>query len=203
MSRIVHVDLDERSYDIHIGAGCDIASLRQAAGQRALIVSDEKVDPLYGARGEALLTQYGLKVQRAVVPAGEATKDLKYVQQLYDRAVEAGLDRKSYLVALGGGMVGDLVGFVAATYLRGIRFVQVPTTLLSQVDSAVGGKTAIDMPAGKNLVGAFHQPLLVLADMGTLGTLPRRELLAGYAEVVKYGLIDDPAFFAWCETNGA
>lgn len=203
MSRIVHVDLDERSYDIHIGAGCDIASLRQAAGQRALIVSDEKVDPLYGARGEALLTQYGLKVQRAVVPAGEATKDLKYVQQLYDRAVEAGLDRKSYLVALGGGMVGDLVGFVAATYLRGIRFVQVPTTLLAMVDSSVGGKTGVNLKAGKNLVGAFYQPIEVVADLSTLKTLTDREYLSGLAEVVKYGVIWDAALFRKLEEQVA
>ncbi|MDA0576601.1 MAG: 3-dehydroquinate synthase [Verrucomicrobia bacterium] len=196
MSRIVHVDLDERSYDIHIGAGGEIASLREgAAGQRALIVTDTNVDPLFGARCEAMLAGYGMQVQRAVVPAGESSKSLPVVQTLYERAVEVGLDRHATLVALGGGMVGDLAGFVAATYLRGIRFVQVPTTLLAMVDSSVGGKTGVNLAAGKNLVGAFYQPIEVVADLAMLATLPAREYASGLAEVVKYGVIWDATLF--------
>ncbi len=204
MSRTVHVDLDERSYEIRIGTGCEIASLREgAAGQRALIVSDAQVDAHYGARCEALLAGYGMKVRRAVVPAGEGTKDLKYVQELYERAVEAGLDRHATIVALGGGMVGDLAGFVAATYLRGVRFVQLPTTLLAMVDSSVGGKTGVNLKAGKNLVGAFYQPVEVVADLATLATLPDREYASGLAEVVKYGVIWDAALFRKLEEQVA
>lgn len=202
MSRTVHVDLDERSYDIHIGTDGDMPVLRAAGrGQRALVVSDATVDALYGDRCEALLKGYGLTVARAVVPAGEGSKDLQVVQTLYDRAVEARLDRHAFIVALGGGMVGDLAGFVAGTFLRGIRFVQVPTTLLAMVDSSVGGKTGVNLKAGKNLVGLFYQPMEVIADLSTLRSLPDREYASGLAEVVKYGVIWDAPLFRKIEEH--
>jgi 3-dehydroquinate synthase len=137
-----------------------------------------------------------------ILPPGEHTKDFSFFQKLTSDLLDIGIERSTVVVAFGGGVIGDLTGFAAAVLLRGIDFVQIPTTLLAQVDSSVGGKTAIDMPQGKNLVGAFHQPRLVLADTDVLQTLPRREVLAGYAEVVKYGLINDPAFFEWLESNG-
>ena len=138
-----------------------------------------------------------------MLPAGEATKSFGELEALCDRLLDLKVERSTTLIALGGGVIGDLTGFAAAILLRGIDFIQIPTTLLAQVDSSVGGKTGINAAQGKNLIGAFHQPRLVLADIEVLDTLPRRELLAGYAEVVKYGLINDPAFFAWCEGHGA
>ena len=137
-----------------------------------------------------------------VVPSGEPTKDFSHLQNLTDQLFKASVDRSTLVIALGGGMIGDLAGFAAAITMRGLDFVQIPTTLLAQVDSSVGGKTGINSPHGKNLIGAFHQPRLVLADLTTLDTLPRRQLLAGYGEVVKYGMINDPAFFDWLEING-
>jgi 3-dehydroquinate synthase len=202
MSRTVHVDLGERSYEIHIGS--DLlpgGALAGEAGIRALIVSDSHVDPLYGARCEAVLRRQGIEPRRTVVPAGEASKELPQVQRLYEAALDAGLDRRSVIVALGGGMIGDLAGFVAATYLRGVRFVQVPTSLLAMVDSSVGGKTGINLPRGKNLVGAFYQPVEVTADMSVLESLPPREYRSGLAEVVKYGVIWDAEFFADLEAK--
>ncbi|MGE0713961.1 MAG: 3-dehydroquinate synthase [Alphaproteobacteria bacterium] len=203
----VRVGLGDRSYDILVGDGLiGEAGLRMAPvlpAPRVVAVTDETVAALHLPALEAGLDRAGIRHDRVVLPPGEATKDFAHLERLCSEILGRGIDRRTTLVALGGGVVGDIVGFAAAILLRGIGFVQVPTTLLSQVDSSVGGKTAIDMPSGKNLVGAFHQPLMVLSDMAALATLPRRELLAGYAETVKYGLIDDPAFFAWCEANGA
>ncbi len=197
--------MGERSYDIRIGMG-----LLQSLGNlceklkpapACLVVTDSNVDPLYGALVDDALALAGCRTSRAVVPAGESSKSQEELAGLYEDAVESGLDRRSFVVALGGGVVGDLAGYLAATYLRGIRFVQVPTSLLAMVDSSVGGKTGINLPQGKNLVGSFHQPSLVVSDMTVLKTLPRREYLSGMAEVVKYGVIRDAAFFSELEEN--
>ncbi len=168
---------------------------------RCLLVTDERVATFHGERLEAALRAAGWVPTRIVVPAGEASKSQEMLGRIYDAALGAGLDRKTPLLALGGGVVGDLAGFAAASLLRGIPLVQVPTTLISQVDSAVGGKTGINHPLGKNLIGAFHQPRLVLSDLSTLQTLPDREWLSGLAEVVKHGLISDRALFEFLETN--
>ncbi|MGE0723835.1 MAG: 3-dehydroquinate synthase [Alphaproteobacteria bacterium] len=202
----VRVGLGERSYDIVVGTGliADAGERIAATGaRRVVIATDETVAGHHLAPMRASLDRAGLRHDAIVMPPGEKTKDFAHLQSLCEQTLALGIDRGSLLVALGGGVIGDLTGFAASMLVRGIGYVQVPTTLLSQVDSAVGGKTAINVPAGKNLVGAFHQPALVLADTAALSTLPRRELLAGYAEVVKYGLIDDPAFFAWLEAHGA
>jgi 3-dehydroquinate synthase len=202
MSTIVHVDLGERSYDIRIGTGLSPGDvLKEAEGQRVLIVSDSNVDPLYGERCEQALQAVGRTTFRAVVPAGEASKDLGVARHLYTEAVVSGLDRGSLIVALGGGMVGDLAGFVAATFLRGIGLVQAPTSLLAMVDSSVGGKTGVNLQQGKNLVGSFYQPLGVVADLAALATLPEREYVSGLAEVVKYGVIWDAEFFGRLESQ--
>ena len=205
--RTVHVDLAGRSYDIAIGPGLiDRAgelSRPLLAAPRVTIVSDETVAPIYGARLAASFEKAGVKTTSVTVPAGESSKEFANFGRLMNALLDQRPDRKTTLVALGGGVVGDLTGFAASVLLRGVDFIQVPTTLLAQVDSSVGGKTGINTRHGKNLVGTFYQPRLVLADTVVLVTLPRRELLAGYAEVAKYGLIDDPAFFAWCEKNGA
>ena len=206
-SRTINVDLAGRSYDIAIGPGLiDRAgelSRPLLAAPRVIIVSDETVAPLYGARLAASFEKTGIGTAAVTVPAGESSKDFASFGRLMNALLDQRPDRKTTLVALGGGVVGDLTGFAASVLLRGVDFIQVPTTLLAQVDSSVGGKTGINTRHGKNLVGTFYQPRLVLADTGALDTLPRRELLAGYAEVAKYGLIDDPDFFAWCEKNGA
>jgi 3-dehydroquinate synthase len=202
----LRVALGARSYDIVVGsrlleeAGALMGPvLRQS---RVIVVTDETVAALHLRRLASGLDAGGVAHQEIVLPPGEQTKDFRHFQKLVEEILGLGIERRTTLVALGGGVVGDLTGFAAATLLRGLAYVQVPTTLLSQVDSAVGGKTAIDTIHGKNLVGAFHQPVMVLADMDTLATLPRRELLAGYAEIVKYGLIRDRDFFAWLEANG-
>jgi 3-dehydroquinate synthase len=204
----VRVELGSRSYDIQIGPGLiqdaagPIASV--AAGRKLVIVSDETVAALHGPALVASLERDGLAPPPSViVPPGESSKSLENFGHAAERILALGIDRATILVALGGGVVGDLAGFLAATLLRGIDFIQVPTTLLAQVDSSVGGKTGIDSAVGKNLIGAFHQPRLVLADTDALATLPARELKAGYAEIVKYGLIDDPGFFDWLEDHGA
>lgn len=205
-TRRIHVDLAGRSYDIAIGPGL----LDQAgalcrpllAAPKVTIVSDETVAPLYGARLAASFAKAGVQTTTVTVPAGESSKQFAAFGRLMEALLDQKPDRKTTLVALGGGVVGDLTGFAAAVLLRGVDFIQVPTTLLAQVDSSVGGKTGINTRHGKNLVGAFYQPRLAVADTDVLDTLPRRELLAGYAEVAKYGLIDDPAFFDWCEANG-
>ena len=205
--RRVAVALGSRSYAVDIEAGAlDRAGalLRPYAGRgRFAVVTDATVAALHLPRLAAALDAAGIAVDAIVLPAGEATKSWHHLAELTDRLLALGIERSDHVVALGGGVIGDLVGFAASILKRGCGFVQVPTTLLAQVDSSVGGKTAINTPAGKNLVGAFHQPAHVLIDPAVLGTLPRRELAAGYAEVVKYGLIDDRAFFDWCEANGA
>jgi 3-dehydroquinate synthase len=202
MPHTVEVKLGERSYSIIIGAGlAPAAVLEPARGGRVMIVSDANVDPVYGPACQQGLEQMGFQVVREVVPAGEPSKKWKWAAHLHGKAADAGLDRASVIVALGGGMVGDLAGFVAATFLRGVRLIQMPTSLLAMVDSAVGGKTAINLPQGKNLVGAFYQPVAVVADLNTLATLPEREYVSGLAEVVKYGIIWDARFFALLEDN--
>jgi 3-dehydroquinate synthase len=203
--RIVKVPLGHRSYEIKIGAGLlgrlggDCARL--LPGKRCAIISDANVAPRFGRAARESLAKAGLDSALITVPAGERAKSLKSVATCYDRLAELRLERKSFVVALGGGVVGDLAGFVAATYLRGIAFVQAPTTLLAQVDSSVGGKVGVNIEAGKNLVGAFHQPRLVLCDLDALGTLPEREYRAGLAEVIKYGIICDGDFFARLEQD--
>ena len=205
--RTVRVDLAGRSYDIAIGPGLiDRAgelTAKLLAQPRVIIVSDDIVAERYGARLYSSFTKAGIEASILFVPAGERSKEFDIFGQLMNGLLDQRPDRQTTLVALGGGVVGDLVGFAASVLMRGVDFIQVPTTLLAQVDSSVGGKTAINTRHGKNLVGTFYQPRLVLADTDVLDTLPRRELLAGYAEVVKYGLIGDPAFFDWCEKNAA
>ncbi len=192
------------SYEVRLAAGA-LDSLGEAArgalpaARRFLVVSDTNVWPLYGTRALESLRGAGLEAAEAIFPAGEESKRLPAAERLCDAALAAGLDRSSALVALGGGVVGDVAGLAAALYMRGVAHVQVPTTLLAMVDSSVGGKTAVDLAGGKNLVGAFHQPSLVLADPETLATLPERELAAGAAEVVKAGLLGDAALFEMLE----
>ena len=202
----VTVALGSRSYEVEIGAGTLAGAgerLRPVARGRPLaIVADENVAG-HLATLTASLDAAGIAHASLSVPAGEASKSWAGVARVCDWLLARGVERGDHVVALGGGVIGDLVGFAAAILKRGTRFVQVPTTLLAQVDSSVGGKTGINTAAGKNLVGAFHQPSLVLIDPAVLETLPARELAAGYAEVVKYGLIDDAGFFDWCAANGA
>jgi len=200
----VPVPLGDRAYDILVGRGLlnDAGARIAALGARAAaIVTDAHVGPLYGQALAAALEGAGLRTCVTTLPPGEATKSFAFLEQACDAVLEARIERGDLVVALGGGVIGDLAGFAAAAVRRGVRFVQVPTTLLSQVDSSVGGKTGINSRHGKNLVGAFHQPSLVIADTALLDTLPGRELRAGYAEVAKYGLIDDAGFFAWCEAH--
>lgn len=202
----VTVDLGDRAYPIQIGpglldrAGALIRPVMRS--ERVLIVSDDQVAPLYLERLERSLAEAGAQPLHTVMPAGEPSKDFPHLEALLDAMLAARAERGTLVVALGGGVVGDLTGFAAAILLRGVDFVQIPTTLLAQVDSSVGGKTGINTRHGKNLIGAFHQPRLVLADTSLLDSLPRRQVLAGYAEIVKYGVIDDPAFFSWLEEHG-
>ncbi|HEV2394215.1 MAG TPA: 3-dehydroquinate synthase [Verrucomicrobiae bacterium] len=197
--RTVHVPLGNRSYDIKIGEGlfADLGKecSRLKLGSRCAIISDRNVARLYGRKAQESLSKAGFEPLLVTVAAGETAKSLETVQACYDRLAAHRLERGSFIVALGGGVVGDLAGFVAATYLRGVPFVQAPTTLLAQVDSSVGGKVGVNLEAGKNLVGSFYQPRLVLAGLETLETLPSRELRAGLAEVIKYGIIYDAALF--------
>ena len=200
----VQVALADRSYPIYIGAGLLARSelLAQHLPQnRVALITDTTVGGLYLDTVAGALDAAGVRVTRVVVPAGEQHKDLLTLNTVFDALLADRCERKTTLVALGGGVIGDLAGFAAATYLRGVPFIQVPTTLLAQVDSSVGGKTAVNHPRGKNLIGAFYQPRAVIADTATLDTLPDRELAAGLAEVIKYGLIRDPVFFAWLERN--
>ena len=202
----LRVELGERAYDILVGpgligrAGAEIAPLLRR--RQAVIVTDETVARHHLAPLQASLAEHNIAETAIVLPPGEATKDLAHFGRLVENILAAGIERGTMLVALGGGVVGDIAGFAAATLLRGIDFVQIPTTLLAQVDSSVGGKTAINTRAGKNLLGAFYQPRLVLADTASLATLPRREVGAGYGETVKYGLIRDVEFFQWLEGDG-
>ena len=200
----VDISLAERSYPIFIGAGLldDASVYRQLpSASTALIVSNTSVAPLYAAQLKAVLQTRYSKVLLTILPDGEVHKDWPTLQLIFDALLENGCDRKTVLFALGGGVVGDMTGFAAASYMRGVPFVQVPTTLLAQVDSSVGGKTAINHPLGKNMIGAFYQPRLVLCDLDVLRTLPARELSAGLAEVIKYGPIADLDFLAWIEGN--
>ena len=201
--RTVNVPLGERSYPIHIGQNIlpDIGSVCRNLGLRGrcAIVTDQNVAPHYGDRALASLRMAGIEAMAIAVPPGETSKSLKVVQKCYDQLAKNRLERQSFIIALGGGVIGDLAGFVAATYLRGIPFVQVPTTLLSQVDSSVGGKVGVNLKAGKNLVGAFYQPRVVLCDLATLRTLSTRELRSGLAEVIKYGIIYDSNLFTHLE----
>jgi 3-dehydroquinate synthase len=200
----VPIDLGDRAYDIHIGTGLfDRASSWEGlpASADALIVTNTTVAALHGAALERCLAARHRRVLQVALPDGEAYKDWPHLNLIFDRLLEAGCDRRTVLYALGGGVVGDMAGFAAACYMRGVPFVQVPTTLLAQVDSSVGGKTAINHPLGKNMIGAFYQPLRVLCDLDLLDTLPPRELSAGLAEVIKYGPIADPEFLAWTEAH--
>ena len=205
--KTVRVPLDGRSYDIHIGAG-----LMEQAGSllephlkrpRTVVVTDENVATAQGARLSEGLNASGIEHDIISLKPGEATKSFSELEKLTGRLLDLGVERDDLVIAFGGGVIGDLTGFACAVLRRGCRFAQIPTTLLAQVDSAVGGKTAINASQGKNLIGAFHQPDIVIADINALETLPSREVRAGYAEVVKYGLICDAEFFSWLEQNGA
>ncbi len=206
MTEKLHVGLGSRSYDIIVGerllakVGQYIAPVIK--GKNVIIISDSNVSRFYLHRLSNALEEAKINFRCIIVPAGEATKSLGSFSELIENILEQKPDRKTVLIALGGGVIGDLTGFAASVLLRGVDFIQIPTTLLSQVDSSVGGKTGINSRFGKNLIGSFHQPLLVLADVATLSTLPKRELLSGYAEVVKYGFINNPDFFSWMEKNG-
>ncbi len=203
-SGCVAIDLGDRSYRIHIGPGllgCPDAFEGLPAASSALIVSNETVSPLYAGRLATALAARHPVVHTLVLPDGEVHKTWETLNAIFDELLKKQCDRKTVLYALGGGVVGDMTGFAAACYMRGVAFVQVPTTLLAQVDSSVGGKTGINHPMGKNMVGAFHQPLRVICDLDTLSTLPARELSAGMAEVIKYGPIADMAFFDWIEAH--
>jgi 3-dehydroquinate synthase len=204
--KTVRVGLGARSYDVLVGGG-----LIARAGElirpflprgRTAVVTDETVERLHGAQLKAALKAQGITSDWIVMPPGEGTKSWQGLADVSDRLLALGLDRGDVVTAFGGGVIGDLAGFAASIYKRGVDFIQIPTTLLAQVDSSVGGKTAIDTPRGKNLIGAFHQPRLVLADLDVLGTLSDREMRAGYAEVIKYGLLGDFAFFEWLEREG-
>ncbi|MGF1548775.1 MAG: 3-dehydroquinate synthase [Thiotrichales bacterium] len=197
------VALGPRSYPIYIGSGLLSQSeliTRHLRGISAMVVSNTTVAPLYLDRIKPGLQAHG-KYAETILPDGEGYKNLETLNQVYTDLLRNRFDRRATLIALGGGVVGDMTGFAAATYQRGVAFVQVPTTLLAQVDSSVGGKTGVNHVLGKNMIGAFHQPRCVIIDIETLNTLPTRELAAGLAEVIKYGLIVDPAFFAWLEKN--
>ncbi len=207
MSETVHVPLGERAYDVHIGSGLLARSgalvAPLLARKRVAIVTDENVGPLHLAALEAGLAAEGISAVSLTLPAGESTKGWPQFERTVEWLLEQKVERRDVVVALGGGVIGDLVGFAAAVLRRGVRFVQVPTSLLAQVDSSVGGKTGINAPQGKNLIGAFHQPSLVLADTDALSTLTERDYLAGYGEVVKYGLLGDSEFFQWLEAQGS
>ncbi len=203
--RTVQVHLGTRSYDIKIGGGL-LEKIgghcrRLGLGHNCAVISDTNVSPLYGEKIARSLAEAGFQAITCNIFAGEQSKNLRSVNTCFTSLARHRLERKSFVVALGGGVVGDLAGFVASTYLRGIPFVQIPTTLLSQVDSSVGGKVGVNLRAGKNLVGSFYQPQIVLCDLDTLKTLPDREFRAGLAEVIKYGIIYDRRFFTWLEKN--
>lgn len=200
--RTLRVDLGDRSYPIYIGNGLlsNPDYLKpHVRGSQVMVVSNDTVAPLY--MEQLLPALSGLNVQQVILPDGEQYKTLDVLDHIYTALLEQRFDRSCTLLALGGGVVGDMTGFAAASYQRGVNFIQVPTTLLSQVDSSVGGKTGVNHPLGKNMIGAFHQPQAVVVDTATLDTLPERELAAGLAEVIKYGLINDPEFFAWLEQH--
>ena len=203
----VRVELSPRSYDVLVGADLlrEVGGLLAPLlpGRSAVVVTDSVVAEIYLDTALGALREAGFACSHVIVDSGEHSKDLATLGGVLEGILGRGIERSTALVALGGGVVGDLTGFAASVLLRGVPFIQIPTTLLAQVDSGVGGKTGVNSTHGKNLIGTFYQPRLVLADVATLGTLPVRELRAGYAEIVKYGLIDDPAFFDWLERNGA
>ena len=202
---VVTIDLGERSYPIYIGSGLlDDGDLirKHVPGRTALVVTNETIAPLYLDRTVAALESKGdLRVEVIILPDGEKYKTVDVLMKIFDKALESKLDRQTTFVALGGGVIGDMTGFAAASYQRGVHFVQVPTTVMSMVDSSVGGKTGVNHPGGKNMIGAFYQPRCVVVDIDTLDTLPDREFSSGLAEVVKYGLIRDREFFEWQEAN--
>ncbi|QIZ78510.1 3-dehydroquinate synthase [Ferrimonas lipolytica] len=202
----IDVHLGQRSYPIHIGSGLlqnGDGLIRELLPPRVLLISNEVVAPLYLESATALLSRCGCQIDTLVLPDGERYKTFDTLNLIFTKALELGLGRDCSFVALGGGVIGDMVGYAAASYQRGVQFCQFPTTLLAQVDSSVGGKTAVNHPLGKNMIGAFHQPQLVLMDMDTLSTLPAREFAAGMAEVIKYGILWDGDFFAWLEQHQA
>lgn len=206
MSTVVRVRLGDRSYDIHVAANAIAESgslLKPLSRGTVAVVTDRNVAALHLPAFTASLQHEGIETRPIVLDPGEGTKSFQGLETLCSALLSAGIDRGGLIVALGGGVVGDLTGFAAGVLKRGVDFVQIPTTLLAQVDSSVGGKTAINTREGKNLVGIFHQPRIVIADISVLSTLPKRELRAGYAEVVKYGALGDAEFFRWLETNGA
>ncbi len=206
MHQTVHVDLAERSYDVEIGPGLLAQSGERIAPlikrKRVAVLTDETVAGLHLDALREGLASAGIEMNALAMPAGEATKSWPHFERAVEWLLAEKVERNDIVVALGGGVIGDLAGFAAAVMRRGVRFVQIPTSLLAQVDSSVGGKTGINAPQGKNLIGAFHQPSLVLADTDVLGTLQTRDFLAGYGEVVKYGLLGDAQFFEWLEDNG-
>lgn len=201
----VDVDLGDRSYPIYIGTGLlDNGALlrKHVPGSTALVVTNETIAPLYLERTVAALSEGGdIRVEVVVLPDGEEHKNMEVLMRVFDKALEAKLDRQTTFVALGGGVIGDMTGYAAASYQRGVHFIQIPTTVMAMVDSSVGGKTGVNHPAGKNMIGAFYQPRCVLIDIDTLKSLPDREFASGLAEVVKYGLIRDAEFFEWQEAN--
>ncbi len=203
---IQRVELGERGYDIVVGSGLLSNAyhfiLPVLASNHAVIITDSHVAPLYGTRLQAHLASHGVRCDVLQVPAGEQSKSFSQFEALLEELLALKVDRKTTIIALGGGVVGDLAGFAASVLLRGVPFIQIPTSLLAQVDSSVGGKTAINATLGKNLIGSFYQPKLVLADSDVLKTLPVREMRAGYAEIIKYGLIMDADFYRWCLANG-
>lgn len=202
--KTLNVSLGDRSYPIYIGSGLlkNAALFRPfIAGKSVFVVTNTTVGPLYSQTLIDTLSLDAKAVHQIILPDGESYKDWATLQKIFDALLTYGADRKSVLIALGGGVIGDMVGFAAASFMRGIPFIQVPTTLLAQVDSSVGGKTGINHPLGKNMIGAFHQPVAVIADLDTLQSLPPRELSAGLAEVIKHGAIADAEFFAWIEAN--
>lgn len=205
LTSTVRVNLGERSYSIHIGdnllENCPTVFADLDRVTHAFIISDSNVAPIYLGRVSRILQEMGVRVDRFVIPAGEDSKSLQWAERIWNGMLDVRTDRRSLVVALGGGVVGDLAGFVAATFARGIRLFQIPTSLLAQVDSSVGGKVGINLPKAKNMVGAFHQPCAVLIDVSTLKTLPQREYLSGLAEVVKYGVILDAQFFSYLEEH--
>ncbi|MBC7478060.1 MAG: 3-dehydroquinate synthase, partial [Pseudorhodobacter sp.] len=207
MLNVVPVDLGDRSYEVRIGSGLidtlGAELLPLLTRRKVAVVTDETVAAVHLMQLAKSLENAGIAMTALALPPGEGTKGWQQFSRCVEWLLEQKIERRDVVVAFGGGVVGDLVGFAAAVLRRGVRFVQLPTTLLAQVDSSVGGKTGINTAQGKNLVGAFHQPSLVLADIGVLDTLPQRDLRAGYGEVVKYGLLGDAGFFDWLETHGA
>ena len=204
LSHTLKVDLGERSYPIYIGTDLLTEAellINHIRGNSALVVSNTTVAPLYLAKLQAVLTAHNIRHDCVILDDGEAHKTVANVEKIIDTLLQQRHDRQTTLIALGGGVVGDITGFAASIYQRGVHYIQVPTTLLSQVDSSVGGKTGVNHPLGKNMIGAFYQPQCVIADTGTLDTLPAREVSAGLAEVIKYGLIHDANFFDWLEQN--